>query len=220
MQRNIGKTWVAAVTLVVGIALAGAPALAMDAPAQEPQDNKPCSTPKTAVMGALAGALLAKLANKDVAKGAAIGGAIAGVACVSVNYKSRKTISEEQLRAANPEAQRSSTAVVTQYDVQLLPARLSAGQPLQANTNVELLAGTSEAVNEVSVKYTLVDASGKVQRQLTKPVTELDAGGGGVESSLSFTPPAGIPRGTYRIDTELFVNGTLRAEKSASYEII
>jgi hypothetical protein len=97
---------------------------------------------------------------------------------------------------------------------------LPAGQPVNVLTNVNVVSGVQEPIQSLDVRYTLIDSTGNPQQTITKPVGDVSADGGGYQSTLSFTPPTGIPRGAYSIRADLLVNGQVRSEQNTPYNII
>jgi hypothetical protein len=194
--------------------------LQQPAQAQTSAPTNPCSTVKTAAVGALLGAALGKFTHHNALKGAALGGAVGALACVTINYQSRRTQSAEQIRQTNPQTSNNAQAVVTQYQVQVNPANLPSGQEVSVTTSMDVLSGTQEPVQNLSVRYTLLDSNGNNQQTFTKSVDSVDAAGGGYQSTVSFTPPQGVPRGIYAVHADLLVNGVSRSSQNASYRII
>lgn len=218
--RFRGYGHVVMVALAVGVGgLAGQRGDAM-AQASAPS-AKPCNTVATALIGALAGGVLGKLTHHhNVVRGAAIGGAVGALACVAINYQSRRTQTAQQVRAENPQIAPSPQIVVTSYHLQVQPADIQAGQPVSVNTNIGVLAGSQESVQSMSVRYDLIDSTGTVQKSETKPLDNVAPDGGSYESTLGFTPPAGVPRGEYAVRAYLLVNGRTLQQQQGSYTII
>lgn len=185
-----------------------------------PVQTNPCSTAKTAVAGAVVGALLGKFTHHSMLKSAAVGGAVGALACVTINYQSHRTQTAAQLRAEQPQVVSSPQATVTGYQVVVQPVNLPAGQPVNVLTNVNVVSGVQEPIQSLDVRYTLIDSTGNPQQTITKPVGDVSADGGGYQSTLSFTPPTGIPRGAYSIRADLLVNGQVRSEQNTPYNII
>lgn len=185
-----------------------------------PAQSNPCSTAKTAVAGAVVGALLGKFTHHSMLKSAAVGGAVGALACVTINYQSHRTQTAAQLRAEQPQVASSPQATVTGYQVMVQPGSLPAGQPITVLTNVNVVSGVQEPIQSLDVRYTLIDSSGSPQQTIIKPIGDVSADGGGYQGTLSFTPPAGIPRGAYSVRADLLVNGQVRSEQNTTYNII
>jgi len=113
----------------------------------------------------------------------------------------------------------SAQASVTHYDLRLSTARTQAGKPVQAVADFGVLAGSQDPVQSVAIHYVLIDLHGQARGQATKKVT-VAYQGGNAENMLNFTPPQGIPRGRYRVDASVLINGSPRATRSAHYDII
>ena len=161
-----------------------------------PSASSPCNTVGTAVIGAIAGGILGKLTHHNVVKGAAIGGTVGALACVAINYQSRRTQNAAQVRQANPQLQPSPQAAITGYQVLVQPTNVQAGQPVTVDTNIGVLAGTQERIENLSVQYDLIDTKGNIQKTFTKPVSDVQPDGGSYQSTVTFTPPSGVPHGT------------------------
>lgn len=185
-----------------------------------PAPTQPCSTAKTAVAGVVVGALLGKLTHHSMLKSAAVGGAVGALACVAINYKSRRTQTAAQLRAEQPQVVGNPQATVTGYQLLVQPDSLPAGQPVNVVTNVNVVSGVQEPIQSLDVRYTLIDSTGAPQQTITKPMTDVAPDGGGYQGTLSFTPPNGIPRGAYSIRADVLVNGQVRSQQSTVYRII
>lgn len=219
MRAKISIT-AAATMVLVSCLFVQEPAVAQTEQGNTGTSSNPCSTVKTAVIGAVAGALFGKLTHHNVVKGAALGGAVGALACVTINYQSHRTQTAAQVREVAPQAQQSPQATVTSYQLQVNPTNLPAGQPVTVVADMGLLAGTQESIQQIGVRYSLVDPAGKVQQTFTKPVADVSSDGGGYQSTATFTPPAGVPRGSYSVRAELLVNGQPRGEQTAAYGII
>jgi hypothetical protein len=208
-----------AIALLVGFVglQQSAPAQAQAAPTAQ---GNPCSTAKTAVVGAVLGAALGKFTHHSMLKGAALGGAVGALACVTINYQSHRTQTAAQIRQEQPQLAANPQVVVTGYQMQVAPGNLPAGQTVNVLTNVNVVSGAQEPIQSIDVRYTLIDSSGNPQQTVTKPIDGVSADGGGYQGTLSFTPPAGVPRGAYSIRADLLVNGQVRSQQNASYNII
>jgi hypothetical protein len=191
------------------------------AAAQGAPASAPCNTVGTAVIGAIAGGILGKLTHhNNVVKGAAIGGAVGALACVAINYQSHRTESAQQMRQANPQFQPNPQVAVTNYQVMVQPGNVQAGQSVMVATNIGVLAGTQENIQNVSVQYDLIDTNGNVQKTFTKPVSDVQPDGGTYQSTVTFTPPAGVPHGTYAVRADLLINGQARNQQQGLYTVI
>jgi len=188
--------------------------------AQGTATSSPCNTVGTAVIGAIAGGILGKLTHHNVVKGAAIGGTVGALACVAINYQSRRTQSAQQMRQANPQFQPNPQVAITNYQLMVQPVDVQAGQSVTVNTDIGVLAGTQENIQNLSVQYDLVDTNGNVQKSFIKPVSDVTPDGGTYQNTVTFTPPNGVPHGTYVVRADLVVNGQARNQQQGSYTII
>jgi hypothetical protein len=217
-QKNAMASIATVCVLTTALLVAGhpEPVVAQAAPAS----SNPCHTAISAIGGAVVGGLLGKLTHKGVLKGAAVGGAVGALACVAINYQSHRTQSAQQIQQANPQVQPSPQVTVTNYRMQVQPGNVQAGQTVTVATDIGVLAGSQQSVQTLTVHYDLLDNRGTVQKSQDMPVSGVSPDGGGYQSMLSFSPPSGVPRGTYTVRTSLFVNGQQEGQQQATYVVI
>lgn len=172
-----------------------------------------CDAGKSAGAGALIGGLLGAAINgKDGAvKGAAAGALVGGLGCIAMNYRSKKvrdaaTVNKEYEKKNQ---QLPEKPLVTAYSLQA-PKQAVRGNPVAVNSSITVVDGRHQAVNSVEEKLYIVNSSGERKQIKSKQAQGSDMSSGGAYSnSFSFTPPAGVAEGSYRLESEVYVNDKL-----------
>ena len=153
----------------------------------------PCSVGTTAVAGAAVGALLGALAGgkKGAVIGAAAGGVIGGVGCYAVNVRSRqvKTAAQSDRDYVATRGALPPEPQVVTYNV-LVSDHVVRGKPFTVNTQVELVNGRYQKINEVDEQIILLDPNGQPFKNGTKPLESKNASGGRFENSFEFPDEA------------------------------
>lgn len=183
-------------------------------------ESDPCNILIGGIVGGIAGAVLDR--NRR-GRGAAIGAAAGALTCVAVNAVSRKTRSaqqvEEDYRRANQGQLPPDEPVVQDYNVIVNPtAGVSSGERLQVVSNMTVVRGTRQPVNEVKEVLTLTGPDGKT-RSAEKTASE-QPGSGAYENAFSLTLPKGVAPGAYPVNTQLYVNGKQLAERKQQLRVI
>ncbi len=183
-------------------------------------DSDPCNLIAGTLIGGVAGALLDR--NKR-ARGAAIGAAAGAVACVAVNAVSRQTRTAQQVEDDYRRGHRGqlppNEPVVQAYDVTVNPdAGVQSGEKLQVVSNMTVVRGARQPVNEVKEVLTLTGPDGK-SRTAEKKASER-AGSGAYENAFSLTLPKGVAPGAYPVNTQLYVNGKPMAERKQELRVV
>jgi hypothetical protein len=183
-------------------------------------DDDPCNLIAGTLIGGVAGALLDR--NKR-GRGAAIGAAVGALSCVAVNAVSRQTRTaqqvEEDYRRSNRGQLPPNEPVVQAYNVVVNPeAGVQSGEKLQVVSNMTVVRGTKQPVNEVKEVLTLTGPDGK-SRSAEKTASER-AGSGAYENNFSLTLPKGVAPGAYPVNTQLYVNGKPMAERKQELRVV
>jgi hypothetical protein len=220
MERDMNKRqarWVA-VTTAGAIALAGCANTGVGGLAGG--DDDPCNLIAGTLIGGIAGALLDR--NKR-GRGAAIGAAAGALACVAVNAVSRQTRTAQQVEADYRRENRGQLPpdqpVVQAYDVTVNPDDgVKSGEKLQVVSNMTVVRGARQPVNEVKEVLTLTSPDGN-SRSAEKSASA-GAGSGSYQNAFSLTLPKGVAPGTYPVNTQLYVNGKPLAERKQELRVV
>ena len=153
----------------------------------------------------------------------AIGAAAGALTCVAVNAVSRQTRTAQQVeddyRRANRGQLPPNEPVVQAYNVTVNPdAGVHSGEKLQVVSNMTVVRGTSQPVNEVKEVLTLMGPDGK-SRSAEKTASERP-GSGAYENAFSLTLPKGVAPGAYPVNTQLYVNGKQMAERKQELRVV
>ncbi|HKT99457.1 MAG TPA: hypothetical protein VJS30_23455 [Paraburkholderia sp.] len=183
----------------------------------------PCSVGTSAVAGAAVGALIGALAGggKGALIGAAAGGVLVGAGCYAVNVRSRQVRTAAQVDH-DYIARRGSLPAqpqVVAYNVQVNNHAVR-GKPFIVNTEVELVNGRYQQVNDVREQIVLFDPKGEPFKNGTKPLETQNASGGKFENSFELTLPQGVSQGVYAMKTNLYVNGRLAATRDLRTQVV
>lgn len=211
-------TWVAMLT-AGALAVSGCATDGMMG-GESSSSSDPCNILIGGIIGAAAGAILDR--NRR-GRGAAIGAAAGALTCVAVNAVSRQTRSaqqvEEDYRRANKGQLPPDEPVVQAYNVTVNPTvGVPSGEKLQVVSNMTVVRGTKQPVNEVKEVLTLTGPDGKT-RTAEKTASE-QPGSGAYENAFSLTLPKGVAPGAYPVNTQLYVNGRQMAERKQELRVI
>jgi hypothetical protein len=204
--------------LVVCLSVAGC-----QSPGGGPSDTSASSDPCNPAVGALIGGALGALINTDKrGKGALIGAGLGALACVVVNAVSRQTKSavqvEDEYRKRHGGKLPPSDPVVQAYDVTVSPdGQVRPGEKAQVVSNMTVVQGASQPVEEVKEVLTLVGPEGT--KTAEKKANER-AGSGAYENTFNLSFPKDVAPGTYPIKTQLYVNGRPAAERKQNLRIL
>lgn len=165
--------------------------------------------------GALVGALLGGT------KGA-IGGAAAGLAaCAVIEIASRQTKSASDVDREYKAANRNRlppTAKIDAYNTVVTPNGLvKAGDTIKVASSIRAVSGTSEPVQEVKEVLVAYAPSGEEFKRGEKTVNT-STGSGEYDNSFALRLPQGSPQGTYKIKTQVFLNGKPGATRESSVQ--
>jgi hypothetical protein len=165
-----------------------------------------------AVLGALIGGKSGAL--KGVAAGLA---ACAVVEIASAQTKSAADV-DRQYKAANRN-QLPPYAKVDAYTTVVTPnGAVKPGEPIKLQSTIRAVSGTQEPVQEVREMLIAYSPNGEEFKRGEKKVN--DAGGSGeYTNSFTLTLPQGAPQGTYKLQTQVFVNGKPVSRRDASIQL-
>jgi hypothetical protein len=179
-----------------------------------------CSALKTGAAGMLIGAALGAAVNgsKGAAQGAAAGAAIGALGCVTMNYKSKKVRTAQQVN--NDYMQENSSLPphpdVVDYSLQA-PHQAVRGNNVVVTSSMTLVDGRDEPIRQVEEKLFVVSPDNK-RKQIKSKEAQATSEGGEYSNSFAFTPPSGLAQGSYHLESELYVNDKLA--KTASTPIV
>ncbi|MFL9923692.1 hypothetical protein PQR62_05440 [Herbaspirillum lusitanum] len=165
--------------------------------------------------GALVGGLLGGT------KGA-IGGAVAGLAaCAVIEYSSRQTKTASEVDREYKAANRNRlppAAKIDSYSTVVTPnAPVKAGDTIKVNSAIRAVSGAQEQVTEVKEVLVAYAPSGDEFKRGEKIVSSTP-GSGEYDNSFSLRLPQGAPQGTYKIKTQVFLNGKPGATRESSVQ--
>jgi len=154
--------------------------------------------------GAIVGALIGGT------KGA-IGGAAAGLAaCAVIEVATRQTKTAAEVNRdykANNRNRLPRTAEVNAYNTVVTPnGAVKAGDAIKLQSTIRAVSGTTEPVQEVKEILTVYAPSGEEFKRGEKIVSSAP-GSGEYDNSFTLKLPAGAPQGTYRLKSQVVLNG-------------
>lgn len=216
----MNKKLVKLVSIIAAGSLAVSGCATMGVGGESDSGGDPCNVIVGGVIGGVAGALLDR--NKR-GRGALIGAAAGAIACVAVNAVSRQTRTAQQVeddyRRTNRGQLPPNEPVVQAYKVTVNPdAGVQSGEKLQVVSNMTVVRGANQPVNEVKEVLTLTGPDGK-SRTAEKIASERP-GSGAYENAFSLTLPKGVAPGTYPVNTQLYVNGKAMAERKQDLRVV
>ncbi len=185
--------------------------------------SDPCDTTRSAAAGALAGALIGALTgnSRSAAIGAVAGGLIGGLACVAINSQSRQT---KSAAVVEQDYTRSRGALPAQPQLVSYQTRVDPTGTIRPNTdvrvktNVEIVRGYSVPVREVKEEIVLYDTQNKEFKRAAKVLNE--GSGGSYETDWQFKLPSGVTQGRYTVQTLMYVNGQVVAQRETTMQLV
>lgn len=187
---------------------------------QTANSDDPCNPLALAIVGAGVGALAHK---NDRAKGAVVGGAVSALACLAINATTRQvkpshTVEREyvQARGSLPPA-----PLLLNYSTSIQPAQaMRAGNPVQLQSNIEVVEGKNVPIREVREQIVLFDPDGKEFKRGEKIVSDSRTGAGQFQNTFSFTLPSQAPQGIYTAKTVVIVNNQPLRQNDSKVQIV
>lgn len=162
--------------------------------------------------------------NRAIAMGALAGGALSAATCLSINAK---TVEKKSAVDVENQYKKSNGILPSQTKVQYYTATLSPGSTVSANNNVSIksdlliIEGKNDPLNNLQETLVLKDSNGKVLKTITKEITQSGSyGSGEFENSFTWKFPTSVSKGSYTIETNLYVNGTNVANNIKSLKLI
>ncbi len=152
----------------------------------------------------------------------AIGGAAAGLAaCAVIEIASRQTKTASEVDSEYKAANRNRlppTAKIDSYTTVVTPnGAVKAGDTIKVNSAIRAVSGTSEPVTEVKEVLVAYAPSGDEFKRGEKTVNTTP-GSGEYDNSFSLRLPQGAPQGSYKIKTQVFLNGKPGATRESTVQ--
>lgn len=163
--------------------------------------------------GAIIGALIGGT------KGA-VGGAAAGLAaCAVIEVASRQTKSAAEVDRDYKNGNRNRlppSAKIDSYNTVVTPnGPVKSGETIKVQSSIRAISGTSEPVQEIKEVLVAYAPSGEEFKRGEKTVNS-KPGSGEYDNSFSLKLPQGAPQGTYKLKTQVFLNGKPGATRESN----
>jgi len=206
--------------LVSATILSVASSAPLAAQSAQPAAPKNCAANAAggAVLGGLVGGLLAGKHDrgKGALIGAAIGGAAGGLSCIAFNSKVAHQRSNAQVR----EDYGSQLAEATQptlinYETAAAARTYKAGDDIVVQSHIVVATPPRKTSLPIQERYTVYTPDGKT-KQFVKDVAQ---SGGEMTNQLTFTLPAAMPKGTYKVESELVVDGKSMGSNQSQFRL-
>lgn len=141
----------------------------------------------------------------------AVGGAAAGLAaCAVIEVATRQTKTAAEVDREYKVSNRNRlprTAEVNAYNTVVTPSgAVKAGEAIKLQSTIRAVSGTNEPVQEVKEILTVYAPSGEEFKRGEKIVSSAP-GSGEFDNSFTLKLPAGAPQGTYRLKSQVVLNG-------------
>jgi hypothetical protein len=170
----------------------------------------------------LGGALGAAVGENDRTKGALIGAGVGALACLAINAYSAQTKTaqqaEDEYKKQNKGKLPPADPVVQAYDVNVgNNGQIHPGEKVQVISNMTVVQGAAQPVNEVKEVLTLAGPNGT--KTAEKKANE-KPGSGGYQNTFNLSFPSDVAPGAYPITTQLYVNGKQVSERKQQLQIV
>lgn len=176
------------------------------------QGDDECDAARSAGAGALIGGLLGAAVDgkKGALTGAALGAAAGGFGCMAMNYHTRQVRDANQVNKQyeKQHKQLPEKPIVTEYNLKA-PKQTVRGNAVAVNSSITIVEGRQQSVNSVEEKLYIVNSAGERKQIKSKQASSGINSGGAYSNSFSFTPPTGVAEGSYRLESEVYVNDKL-----------
>lgn len=151
---------------------------------------------------------------------AAIGAIVSTLGCIAFNSKTVQAKTNEQVLNEIPN--KGSDAVQSPTVVDYSPAtnapNYSPGSNVQINSTITVASKSGEETDiNIKERYTIIDPSNQPKKYFEKAVSTT---GGQFNNSLSFDLPKGMPKGLYKVKTQLMINGVVARESDLPMRVI
>ncbi len=190
-------------------------------PAPASQDNG-CNAGQTAVAGAMLGALVGGLAGGGrhrggrIATGALVGAAAGGIGCLAFNSRvSRQRSNAEVAQQYAPPAQPLNRPMVVSYETGPSEQSFPLGQDVVLRSHMVVAIPDAQAGMPIAERYTITTPEGQ-QKVFVKEVAQ---GGGELTNELTFRLPEAMPRGVYRVRTELLIGQQPMSQAQTAFQV-
>lgn len=179
-------------------------------------DQGGCNAGGAAAIGGLLGAFMGNSGSKGEA--AAIGAVVATLGCIAFNSTTVQAKTNEQVLSEIPN--RNNDAVQSPTVVTYLPATnapdYAPGSNVKIDSTITVASKPGEAT-DIKERYTIIDPSNQPKKDFEKAVATT---GGQFNNSLSFDLPKGMPKGLYKVRTQLMINGAVARENELPMRVI
>lgn len=183
-------------------------------------DNKKdeCDGGQAAAIGALFGAFAGLAAKKNSGEGALIGAIVASLGCVAFDSQTVQAKSNEQVLNEIPSdgGNTIQSPTVVTYTPSINAPNYSPGSNVQVNSLIVVASKTDEILS-IKERYIIIDPSNQPKKEFEK---EVAVTGGQFANSLSFDLPKGLPKGLYKVKTQLTINGAVVRENELPMRVI
>lgn len=175
-----------------------------------------CNAGGAAVIGGLFGALLGNSGNRGEA--AAIGAVVASLGCIAFNSKTVQAKSNEQVLSEMPDSKSEAvqSPSVVSYAQTTNASNYSPGSNVQVNSMITVASNPGDTI-DIKEKYSIIDPSNQPKKDFEKAVATT---GGQFDNSISFDLPKGMPKGLYKVRTQLMINGAVARENELPMRVI
>jgi hypothetical protein len=211
--------------MVAALALAGAGCQSVGG-TQGDGGGDPCNPAVGALAGAALGALIGGTTGngggRRAAIGAAVGAGAGAIACVAFNAYSKQTRSAQEVNQDYRQAhggQAPAEPTVTAYTMSVNPAAgVQPGSTAEVTSNMTVVDGRTQPVGQIKEALTLSGPDGQMRHE--KVVNPNGGGGGSYQNQFQIKLPAGLAEGSYRVRTQLYVNGQMQAEREQNLQVV
>ena len=179
-------------------------------------DQGGCNAGGAAAIGGLLGAFMGGSGNKGDA--AAIGAVVATLGCIVFNSKTVQAKTNEQVlnEIPNKGSDAVQSPTVVDYSPTTNASNYSPGANVKIDSTITVASKPDEAI-DIKERYTIIDPSNQPKKDFEKAVA---ATGGQFNNSLSFDLPKGMPKGLYKVKTQLMINGVVARESDLLMRVI
>ena len=182
-----------------------------------------CNAGQTAMAGAMLGALVGGLAGGGrhrgghIAAGALIGAAAGGIGCTAFNSRvPRQRSNAEVAQQYAPPARPLDRPMVVNYETQPSAQSFGLGQDVVLRSHMVVAIPDAQAGLPIAERYTITTPEGQ-QKVFVKEVAQ---GGGELTNELTFRLPQAMPRGVYRVRTELLVGEQPMSHAQTAFQVV
>ena len=149
---------------------------------------------------------------------AAIGAIVGALGCIAFNSQTVQAKTNDQVLGEISKG--GSNVVQSPTVVTYLPAtnapNYSPGATVKIDSTITVASKPGDAT-DIKERYTIIDPSNQPKKDFEKAVATT---GGQFNNSLSFDLPKGMPKGLYKVKTQLMINGVVARESDLPMRVI